>query len=88
MRPNQQKRIKLGPAAPTDNPAADAVGLVSTQCEPMEEAVKAVLDVKGKSDVRKDEQKRKRRRQRKRISLMLPLLMVRLMRWRWMGKKR
>ncbi|KAF8488244.1 hypothetical protein F5888DRAFT_1809844 [Russula emetica] len=46
MGPNQQKRIKLGPAASTHNPATDAVGLVSTQREPIEEAVKAVLDVK------------------------------------------
>src|ERR1700678_3392292 len=46
MGPNQQKRIRLGLAAPTYNPATDAVGLVSTQREPMEEAVKAVLDVK------------------------------------------
>ncbi|KAF8495732.1 Nop domain-containing protein [Russula emetica] len=40
------KRIKLDPAASTYNPATDAVGLVSTQREPIEEAVKAVFDVK------------------------------------------
>jgi nucleolar protein 58 len=58
MGPNQQKRIKLGPAAPTYNPATDAVGLVSTQHEPMEEAVKAVLDVK-------EEKRRAKRRAEK-----------------------
>jgi nucleolar protein 58 len=57
-KPNQQKRIKLGPAASTYNPATDAVGLVSTQREPMEEAVKAVLDVK-------EEKRRAKRRAEK-----------------------
>jgi nucleolar protein 58 len=61
MGPNQQKRIKLGPAAPTYNPAADAVGLVSTQREPMEEAVKAVLDVKEEKRRAKEERRTKRR---------------------------
>jgi len=55
---NRQKRIKLGPAAPTYNPATDAIGLVSTQREPMEEAVKAVLDVK-------EEKRRAKRRAEK-----------------------
>ena len=59
--PNQQKRVKLGPAAPTYNPAADAVGLVSTQREPMEEAVKAVLDVKEERRRAKEERRAKRR---------------------------
>ena len=59
--PNQQKRIKLGSAAPTYNPAADAVGLVSTQREPMEEAVKAVLDVKEEKRRAKEERRAKRR---------------------------
>lgn len=59
--PNQQKRIKLGTAAPTYNPAADAVGLVSTQREPMEEAVKAVLDVKEEKRRAKEERRAKRR---------------------------
>ncbi|KAF8495670.1 Nop domain-containing protein [Russula emetica] len=58
MGPNQQKRIRLGLAAPTYNPATDAVGLVSTQREPMEEAVKAVLDVK-------EEKRRAKRRAEK-----------------------
>lgn len=59
--PNQQKRIKLGSAAPTYNPAADAVGLVSTQREPMEDAVKAVLDVKEEKRRAKEERHAKRR---------------------------
>jgi len=59
--PNQQKRIKFGSAAPTYNPAADAVGLVSTQREPMEEAVKAVLDVKEEKRRAKEERRAKRR---------------------------
>ncbi len=59
--PNQQKRVKLGPAAPTYNPAADAVGLVSTQREPKEEAVKAVLDVKEEKRRAKEARRAKRR---------------------------
>src|SRR5260370_24811787 len=59
--PNQQKRVKLGPAVPTYNPAADAVGLVSTQREPMEEAVKAVMDVKEEKRRAKEERRAKRR---------------------------
>jgi nucleolar protein 58 len=59
--PNQQKRIKLGSAAPTYNSAADVVGLVSTQREPMEEAVKAVLDVKEEKRRAKEERRAKRR---------------------------
>jgi len=58
---NQQRRIKLGSAAPTYNPATDAVGLVSTQREPMEEAVKAVLDVKEEKRRAKEERRAKRR---------------------------
>ena len=59
--PNQQKRVKLGPAAPTYNSAVDVVGLVSTQREPMEEAVKAVLDVKEEKRRAKEERRAKRR---------------------------
>ena len=59
--PNQQKRVKLDSAAPTYNPAADAVGLVSTQREPKEEAVKAVLDVKEEKRRAKEERRAKRR---------------------------
>ncbi|KAH8979915.1 Nop domain-containing protein [Lactarius hatsudake] len=59
--PNQQKRVKPGPAVPTYNPAADAVGLVSTQREPMETAVKAALDVKEEKRRVKEERRAKRR---------------------------
>jgi len=59
--PNQQKRVKPGPAMPTYNPAADAVGLVSTQREPMESAVKAALDVKEEKRRAKEERRAKRR---------------------------
>jgi nucleolar protein 58 len=59
--PHQQKRVKLEPAAPAYNPAADAVGLVSTQREPLEEAVKAVLDVKEEKRRAKEERRAKRR---------------------------
>ena len=55
--PNQQKCVKLDPAAPTYNPAADAVGLVSTQRKPKEEAVKAVLDVKEEKQRAKEERR-------------------------------
>src|SRR5258708_38768035 len=33
--PSQQKRVKLGPAAPTYNPAAEAVGVVRAQRGPV-----------------------------------------------------
>lgn len=69
MGPNQQKRIKLGPAAPTYNPAADAVGLVSTQREPMEEAVKAVLDVKEEKRRAKEERRAKRRAEKEKVAV-------------------
>ncbi|KAH9991660.1 hypothetical protein BJV74DRAFT_414023 [Russula compacta] len=59
--PHQQKRVKLAPAAPTYNPAADAVGLVSTQREPMEAAVKAALDVREEKRRVKEERRAKRR---------------------------
>src|ERR1700678_2181866 len=68
MGPNQQKRIKLGSAAPIYNPAADAVGLVSTQREPMEEAVKAVLDVKEEKRRAKEERRTKRRADKERAA--------------------
>jgi nucleolar protein 58 len=66
--PYQQKRIKLGSAAPTYNPAADAVGLVSTQREPMEEAVKAVLDVKEERRRAKEERHAKRRAEKEKTA--------------------
>lgn len=62
--PNQQRRIKLETAVPTYNSAADAVGLVSTQREPMETAVKAVLDVKEEKRRIKEERRAKKRAER------------------------
>jgi nucleolar protein 58 len=64
--PHQQKRVKLDPAAPTYNPAVDAVGLVSTQREPIEEAVKAVLDVKEEKRRAKEERHAKKRAEKER----------------------
>jgi nucleolar protein 58 len=59
--PHQQTRVKSGPAVPTYNPAADAVGLVSTQREPIESAVKAALDVKEDKRRAKEERRAKKR---------------------------
>ena len=58
--PSQQKRVKLDPAASTYNPAVDAVGLVSTQREPKQEAVQAVLDVKEERRRAKEERRKRR----------------------------
>ena len=63
--PHQQKRVKLAPAAPTYNPAADVVGLVSTQREPLDVAVKAALDVKEEKRRAKEERRAKRRTEKK-----------------------
>ncbi|KAI0260542.1 Nop domain-containing protein [Gloeopeniophorella convolvens] len=59
--PAQQKRFKTDPAAATYNTAADAVGLVSTQREPAEAAVRAVLDVKEEKRRAKEERRAQRR---------------------------
>lgn len=66
--PHQQKRVKLAPAAPTYNPAVDAVGLVSTQREPLEEAVAAVLDVKEEKRRAKEERRAKRRAEKEKAA--------------------
>ncbi|KAI0253129.1 Nop domain-containing protein [Lactifluus subvellereus] len=66
--PNQQKRIKPDPAVPTYNSAADAVGLVSTQREPLESAVKAVLDVKEEKRRSKEERRAKRRAEKEKAA--------------------
>jgi nucleolar protein 58 len=58
---DRQKRVKFDPAVSTYNPAADAVGLVSTQREPIESAVKAVLDVKEEKRREKEARRAKRR---------------------------
>jgi nucleolar protein 58 len=65
--PNQQQRVKPGPAVPTYNTAADAVGLVSTQREPMETAVKAALDVKEEKRRAKEERRAKRRSEKTKV---------------------
>jgi nucleolar protein 58 len=59
--PHQQKHVTFGPVVPTYNPAADAVGLVSTQREPIESAVKAALDVKEEKRRAKEERRAKKR---------------------------
>ncbi|KAI9432034.1 Nop-domain-containing protein [Russula earlei] len=59
--PHHQKRVKLDPAVSTYNPAADAVGLVSTQREPIESAVKATLDVQEEKRRAKEERRAKKR---------------------------
>jgi nucleolar protein 58 len=66
--PNQQKHVKFGSAVPTYNPAADAVGLVSTQREPIESAVKAALDVKEEKRRAKEERRAKKRAEKERVS--------------------
>jgi len=66
--PNQQRRVKPDPALPTYNPAADAVGLVSTQREPMESAVKAVLDTKEEKRRAKEERRAKKRAEKERAT--------------------
>jgi nucleolar protein 58 len=66
--PNQQKHVKFGSAVPTYNPAADAVGLVSTQREPIETAVKAALDVKEEKRRAKEERRAKKRAEKERVS--------------------
>jgi nucleolar protein 58 len=65
--PNQQQRVKPGPAVPTYNTAADAVGLVSTQREPLETAVKAALDVKEEKRRAKEERRAKRRSEKTKV---------------------
>jgi len=67
--PNQQKRVKPDPAVPTYNTAADAVGLVSTQREPMETAVKAVLDVKEEKRRVKEERRAKKRAEKEKAAV-------------------
>jgi nucleolar protein 58 len=66
--PHQQKHVKFGPAVPTYNPAADAVGLISTQREPIESAVKAVLDVKEEKRRAKEERRAARRAEKEKAA--------------------
>ncbi|EJF63045.1 Nop-domain-containing protein [Dichomitus squalens] len=57
----KQARFQMTGETKTYNTAADAVDLVPTQREPMEAAVKAVLDVKAEKKRAKEEKKAKKR---------------------------
>ncbi|KAI9063415.1 Nop-domain-containing protein [Trametes sanguinea] len=57
----KQQRFQMTGETKTYNTAADAVDLVPTQREPMEAAVKAVLDVKAEKKKAKEERKAKKR---------------------------
>ncbi|KAI0637720.1 Nop-domain-containing protein [Trametes polyzona] len=56
----KQARFQMTGETKTYNTAADAVDLVPTQREPMEAAVKAVLDVKAEKKKAKEERKKKK----------------------------
>ncbi|KAJ6516371.1 Nop domain-containing protein [Mycena sanguinolenta] len=57
----KQERFEMGGDTKTYNTQADAVDLVSTQRDPMEIAVKAVLDVKEEKRRAKEERRAKKR---------------------------
>ncbi|KAI0366348.1 Nop-domain-containing protein [Pilatotrama ljubarskyi] len=57
----KQQKFQMTGETKTYNTAADAVDLVPTQREPMEAAVKAVLDVKAEKKKAKEERKAKKR---------------------------
>ncbi|KAI0069197.1 Nop domain-containing protein [Artomyces pyxidatus] len=57
----QQERFEMKPGVQTYNTAADAVDLVSTQREPMELAVQAVLDTKEEKRKAKEARRAKKR---------------------------
>ncbi|KAI0829363.1 Nop-domain-containing protein [Trametes gibbosa] len=57
----KQARFQMTGETKTYNAAADAVDLVPTQREPMEAAVRAVLDVKAEKKKAKEERRAKRR---------------------------
>ena len=57
----KQARFQMTGETKTYNTAADAVDLVPTQREPMEAAVKAVLDVKAEKKRAKEEKKARKR---------------------------
>ncbi|OSX60511.1 hypothetical protein POSPLADRAFT_1183059 [Postia placenta MAD-698-R-SB12] len=61
MSGRNQQRFQMSGEAKTYNTAADAVDLVPTQREPMEQAVKAVLDVKAEKQKAKEEKRAKKR---------------------------
>ena len=56
--PKKQPKFEMSGGSKTYNPAADAVDLVSTQREPKQAAVAAVLDVKAEKKKLKEEKKR------------------------------
>ncbi|KAI0316122.1 Nop domain-containing protein [Amylostereum chailletii] len=60
----QQARFEMKGTSQTYNTAADSVDLIPTQREPMEAAVKAVLDVKEEKRKAKEERKAKKRAER------------------------
>ena len=64
----KQARFAMTGEARTYNTAADAVDLVPTQREPMEAAVKAVLDVKAEKKKAKEERKAKKRAEKEQIA--------------------
>ena len=63
----KQARFQMTGETRTYNTAADAVDLVPTQREPMEAAVKAVLDVKAEKKRSKEERKSKKRAEKEEI---------------------
>ena len=64
----KQARFSMTGGASTYNTAADAVDLVPTQREPMEAAVKAVLDVKAEKKKAKEERRSKKRAEKEEIA--------------------
>ena len=64
----KQARFEMSGETRTYNTAADAVELVPTQREPVEAAVKAVLDVKAEKKKAKEERKAKRRAEKEQIA--------------------
>ena len=63
----KQARFEMSGETRTYNTAADAVELVPTQREPVEAAVKAVLDVKAEKKKAKEERKAKKRAEKEQI---------------------
>ncbi|KAI0052592.1 Nop domain-containing protein [Auriscalpium vulgare] len=64
----QQERFEMKGNAQSYNASADAVDLVSTQREPMELAVQAVLDTKEEKRRAKEEKKAKRRAEKEKVN--------------------
>ena len=64
----KQARFEMTGETRTYNTAADAVDLVPTQREPVEAAVKAVLDVKAEKKKAKEERKARKRAEKEEIA--------------------